>query len=225
MKKPHIGKKYLLMYILLLAALSVVSTTFAWVMVNRIVNGNNLGMAAYGTEVKIEYAVFDNDTSKYSEYVPFDPDHPVKLTNGIQYPGDTQKYRIRITNIGEEPARITSFGIKAPTKEEEAPNKAGYSFSTQITVALLEVDGVAQNADAKFLAAYETGQTLAPITDLELWAGKTLAKSGETGDTVELTVQFTFVNKNERQNEYIQFGTEPVGGVCQRRFYISFALE
>ena len=221
MKKPHIGKKYLLMYILLLAALSVVSTTFAWVMVNRIVNGNNLGMAAYGTEVKIEYAVFDNDTSKYSEYVPFDPDHPVKLTNGIQYPGDTQKYRIRITNIGEEPARITSFGIKAPTKEEEAPNKAGYSFSTQITVALLEVDGVAQNADAKFLAVYETDQKLATITDLELWAGKPLAKN----DTVELTVQFTFVNKNERQNEYIQFGTEPVGGVCQRRFYISFALE
>ena len=221
MKLP--GKKHLLLYILALAALSFVSTTFAWVMANRILH-SNVGMAAYGTDVKIEYAV-DNGNVQESDYTEFSPGTALSLTNGIQYPGDSQKYRIRITNLGEEPAKITSFGIKAPTAEEEAPNNAGYSFGTQITVELLEIDGVEQAAAAKYLAAYETGQTLAPITDLELWAGKTLAKSGETGDTVELCVQFTFVNKNERQNEYINFGSESVGGVCRRRFYISFALE
>ena len=216
------GKKRILLYILALAALSLVSTTFAWVMANRIVRGKDLGMAAYGTDVKIEYAV-DNGNIQESDYKEFEAGTVLSLTNGIRYPGDSQKYRIRITNIGDDPAKITSFGIKAPTWEEEACNNAGYYLGTQITVELLEINGIKQTGTAQYLAAYEAenSQTLAPITDIEIWTGTTLNK----GEFVELTVQFTFANKNERQNEYILFGTESVGGTCQRRLYLSFDLN
>ena len=93
-----------------------------------------------------------------------------------------------------------------------------YYFGTQLTATVLNVNGAAV-AEPVTVALLTLSEGAPVYADRQLYAFAS-AYTLTPGSSVTFVIRFDFVNLNESQDVFQNFGATATSGVCQRKFYL-----
>ena len=202
---------------LLLCCFAFAGKSLGWFIYNGDVNSSAGSVELQNINISAEYS-FDG-----AAWFPFDQNSSLGVdvlfnkpqNSGIR-PSDKATIMIRFTNLSDFDLTVTEFGLCTKSASDETPIEVGgvkYYFGSQIAAAEGGIESV--NEDSMRLYNQADGSTVLTLSAAPY--------DFKRGSFVVYTVSFLFVNsETEDQNMYQGFGTESVGGVCARRFFIRY---
>lgn len=198
------------------AVLFIGKSGFGWFSQNQTTQGGGTQISLISDHLQAEYKMAGD-----TEYLSLLESGNISMAE-MGAPGDTAEINVRFTNLAEKATTISEFGIFKPTQEEELPKTVDgvdYYLSTQITVSLEQVAIGGQIQPAVFQEPVYLGQMIDGTFHAQTINLLTADVPLGIGEYCEFTIKFTFVNKQENQNQYKGFGDGQ--GICTRKFYAS----
>lgn len=183
---------------------------------------------ADGMEVMAQMSAFDiyyrmkGDTT----WQEIDLSSPISVADGLDSPGTTATFEIKLVNKGAEDVTINEFGMASPTAAEEVANEAGVYLSTELFMTLVKVaseDGTKEYTLNSPPPLDESGQSLKTTENINYmqYVSDTPTVTLASEEDVVFEISIMFLNRDYPQNEFKNFGVDG-DGVCARRLYLTF---
>jgi hypothetical protein len=209
----------------------------------------NNQVSAKGMTVQADHPDFDIycRQSDSAEWVLVSIDDPssLNIVGNLTSPGVSITFQIMIKNKGQRTVTLTEFGIAAPATGEDAPNAKGKHLCGELATTVSKVgcynetsktvdaiSGVSLATKLPVLHLPTAGElpnvTLEGKVDYMTYlAEDSAAVSVPSGSNVVFEIRVAFLNRDEDQNDFKNFGKVPDGGttpdgVCLRRLYFTY---
>ena len=200
----------------------LMGSSFSWLSHNKKVNVSGMQVHMITKGVSVSIATADASTLQNGAFSVIDTAQPLDLLDSEMLPGDTIAYSLRIKNVSDGPMCVSAVGFLAPDAAMESArvkNGVSYYFGTQLSVALIGVDGTPLTPAWQPLL--ETVGGTPQRRDLELYAGVADAVTLNADEEITLTFAVRFVDSGTNQNAYMGFGLDPsTAERCARGMYV-----
>ena len=200
-------------------ALIYFNPAFGWFAKNTLTDASGMGLeVSRGGAMSFSYA--EPSGGGWGADTPLADNGSADILRQLHKPGDSYTFRLTATNSSRYNLSVGELGFVRPTPgTDEVPvteNAVNYYFGTQVTATVLAVNGadVVDPVAVPLLTLSEGQPVYTDILLYEFNSAPTLAP----GDSVTFVIRIDFVNLNESQDVYQNFGVE--NGVCQRRFFL-----
>lgn len=201
--------------------------SFGWFSQNKDVNANGMSVSALAKGVGVLYRIQNDDGTWPDEWSNM-PNGIIPGTDAIACPGDKSVMQIKVTNISQADIVINSIGFNDFTiGTEEIANAKGKYLGTQIYADLMYITNV-DTTDYTDVTVINDTTAKAKILDDSLIPSRlALYTHGEDDATLEYeeffiyTIELEFVDSNESQDDYKNFGVDD-DGKCERTLYVDY---
>lgn len=196
-------------------------SSLSWFSKNEKLESSGISVNSEKYPLKVEYAA-DGE-----EFSVVDWDLPLNFLQSTSwYPGYSVVFKIKVTNVGNSPVCVDSFGFSAPTEQEETARTVGeedYYLGTQLSAAVTAInDTTLLTPEEHRLLSVQDGKAIRE--DLTIYQDTEQSIKLQPTESIRLTVRLTFVNEDFSQDMYKNFGkSEDSPERCQRRFFVGYS--
>ena len=231
------------------AALSL-NKTLGWFAKNEKVTANGMITQAYTSSFKVtcETVTQTTDDQNVTTTVKKPVENINSIFTNIKIPGQFVTFDITIQNVGLYSVELTGLGFEEPDITEDIPKVEGstsYYLSTELTVDVNKVvhnkkNGEStQSTELALATNADDTSTARPLRDSDNvserinyfdWLSESSKVEGrklvklEPQESVTFTVTVLFVDRDDNQNVYKNFGDDGDGQqeCCKRSLFITF---